>query len=426
MRDIKQILEKQKELVRPDKESLKIVEKYLHLLTDNLKRELRKNKTRGDIFIGGSFAKGTLVKKEDYDIDIFLRFDLKHKILDVKLEKIIREVSKALGAKYELVHGSRDYFRIIPTEIRTSFEIIPVAKIKRPREAQNVTDLSYFHVPYIRKYAKKFGDDIRLAKAFCHAQGVYGAESYIQGFSGHALECLVIYYKGFLPMLRGLAKAKDRVIADPARHYKRAQDVMIGMSESKLHSPIILVDPTFKERNALASLSKETFEKFQKAAGAFLSKPSMNYFVEKKLDIPNLKEYARKQKAEFIHVVLETDRQAGDIAGTKLKKFHYWIEKEISKSFILLKHEFQYDGLQKANLYLVVRSKKEIIHKGPPLEMSKHVRVFMKEHKKTFKKAGRIWARIPITDSGKSSLNNFLKDTEHLHEMGITRFRVND
>ncbi len=426
MGDIKQILEKQKELVRPDKESLKIAKKYLGVLSSSLKKELRKNKARADIFIGGSFAKGTLVKKDIYDIDIFLRFERRQDLLSVPLEKIVRAVSKTLRAKYELVHGSRDYFRITPSGMHTSFEIIPVAKIKRPREAQNVTDLSYFHVPYIRKYAKKFGDDIRLAKAFCHAQGVYGAESYIQGFSGHALECLVIYYKGFLPMLRALAKAKDRVIVDPAKHYKRGQDVLLGMSESKLHSPIILVDPTFKERNALASLSKETFEKFQNTTREFLKKPNMNYFTEKKLDITNLKEYARKQKAEFIDVVLETDRQAGDIAGTKLKKFHYWLEKELSKSFNLLKHAFQYDGAQKAHLYLVVRSKKEIIHKGPPLEMKKHVGVFMKEHKKTFKKAGRIWARISITDSGKSSLNNVLKDTEHLHEMGITRFRVND
>ena len=53
---------------------------------------------------------------------------------------------------------------------------------------------------------------------------------------------------------------------------------MLNLNESKLQSPIVFVDPTFKERNALAALSRETFEKFKKASKVFLRAPSKRYF----------------------------------------------------------------------------------------------------------------------------------------------------
>ncbi|MBD3252791.1 hypothetical protein GF386_03610, partial [Candidatus Pacearchaeota archaeon] len=54
-----------------------------------------------------------------------------------------------------------------------------------------MTDLSYFHVNHILKKIKKnknLSDEIRLAKKFAYSQNCYGAESYIHGFSGYALE----------------------------------------------------------------------------------------------------------------------------------------------------------------------------------------------------------------------------------------------
>ena len=36
-----------------------------------------------EIFVGGSFAKKTLIKKEKYDVDIFVRFDKKYTEYDI-------------------------------------------------------------------------------------------------------------------------------------------------------------------------------------------------------------------------------------------------------------------------------------------------------------------------------------------------------
>ena len=38
----------------------------------------------------------------------------------------------------------------------------------------------------------------------------------------------------------------------------------MNLNASKLNSPIILIDPTYKQRNTLAALSNETFENFKK------------------------------------------------------------------------------------------------------------------------------------------------------------------
>lgn len=70
-----------------------------------------------------------------------------------------------------------------------------------------------------------------------------------------------------------------------------------------------------------------------------------------------------------MHARIETDRQEGDIAGTKLKKFHYALEHEIAKEFELIKHYFVYSGARHADVYLLVRPKKEIVVRGPPVAL---------------------------------------------------------
>ena len=194
--------------VEPAKEDIKLIENSLKDFLDRFKKRLKSLRIDAEIFVGGSFAKNTVIKKDKYDVDVFVRFDKKY---DNK--EISNLLAKALGKFRNIskVHGSRDYFRL---KIGPTFfiELIPVKKIKTLKEAENITDLSYSHVKYINKKigsgtksqassaknaerkSKKVLESIRIAKAFCYANKCYGAESYIQGFSGYALELLVYYY----------------------------------------------------------------------------------------------------------------------------------------------------------------------------------------------------------------------------------------
>jgi tRNA CCA-adding enzyme len=411
--------------ILPEKKEVEYLKNETDKFLEILKREILKSKVDAEVFVGGSYAKGTIAKSNDYDVDVFVRFDWKYEDLSEELEKILKRIGKELNCEVERLHGSRDYFRIEKGE-KLTFEVIPVLRIKKVHEERNVTDLSYFHVNYVRRHAKgEIKREIALAKRFCKAQGVYGAESYINGFSGYGLECLVIYYKSFEKMLRELAKVKERFVIDPEKRYKKKNDVFIELNESKIHSPIILIDPTWKERNVLAALNWETFLKFQSAAREFLKKPSERFFQVKDFDFNEMVKIAKKKKAEFAHVVLKTDRQEGDIAGTKMKKFSNFLYLEIEKYFDILDRAFVYSSGQKADFYLVVKSRKEVFRMGPPVKFEKEVKKFKARNKDTFVKNGILHSRMKVGFSLKEFIMKFsLRESDKIGDMGISRVDV--
>ena len=408
-----------------DKREQNTIKKSVLSLVESLQEEITKQKIQAEVFIGGSFAKGTLVRKEIYDIDIFVRFDWRIGPISEILGRIIKKVSLRKALPFKLLHGSRDYFQLKKGE-NIIFEVIPVYKIKRPHEARNVMDLSYFHVNYIRR--KLRGDNLRkevlLAKQFCQAQHIYGAESYIHGFSGYGLECLIVRYKSFLNMIKKLCKIKERIVLDPEKHYKNETEALLSLNESKLHSPIVLIDPTWKERNVLAALSQDTFKKFQNTVRRFLAAPSSDFFKIKKFNASDLIKAHSKDK-ESVHLQLSTDRQAGDIAGTKMKKFAKFLEHELSRFFNVLESEFVYVEGQRSDLYLLLKKKIRVIITGPPVNMKEDARAFENIHKNVLEKSGRLYAEHIISFSAKEFLNSFSKkQKKKLAEMGITSLKV--
>jgi tRNA nucleotidyltransferase (CCA-adding enzyme) len=384
---LREVLKRQlHEIILPSKEASQ--------LESQAKEIIKKLKTKGLVAkIGGSVAKGTVVKKERrQDVDIFVVFE-NNKDLEA-LEGILKKMN--LPGVLKKVHGSRDYFQIQNSS--AIFEIIPVLQNTDPDLAENVTDVSLKHVTYVkgklREYPK-LADEIRLAKAFCRAQRVYGAESYINGFSGYSIELLVIYYKSFEKFLKELCKESKQVVVDPAKHFKKA-DVLREINASKLQGPIVLVDPTHRYRNASAGLGIEAFKRFQKSAREFLKLPSQDFFVLKEIDISGLRRKAEKNSATFFAVKLTTGRQAGDIAGTKMKKFFDFFVDELERRCQkVLAREFDYRGSgQVASGYLVVKEKLEVECRGPSLKMEAQAKDFRKAHgEKAYEKKGYLWVK---------------------------------
>ncbi len=425
--ELHKIIKDQIKLIKPEKEIIDSLKKLSGEFIGVLNKELATGKINAEAFIGGSFARDTLIKGKTYDVDIFVRFDWRYENISPMLENVLKKACKETNLKLEKIHGSRDYFRVHSDGNRGYLEIVPVTKIKKPQEERNVTDLSYFHVPYVKRKIKGLEDQVRVAKLFCKAQKVYGAETYVKGFSGYTLELLVIYYKSFVKMLRELMKVKsdERLVIDIEKHYKKRDEVFIHMNESKLHSPVILIDPTYKERNALAALSRETFEKFQESAGRFLKSPSKKFFEPQEIDVEKMIAEAKRKNAEFLRVEIETDKQEGDIAGTKLKKFAGTLTDELDKYFFAARKEFEYNGMKKADLYLILKSRKEVVRIGPPLHLKKFVNAFKKEHMDTYEKNGIIHARIKINFTARSYIDVWVKaNRKMVGDMGIVRVGV--
>ncbi len=369
MNKINEILKKESEKISLSEKEIKNLGRLTSDICKRISEKIKNKKIKAEVFVGGSLAKETLVKKSAQDIDLFVRFDKRYGELEIS--ELLGEIVKGRGVRR--IHGSRDYFVIKKGKI--SFEIIPVIKIKNPKHSRNITDLSYFHVKYVRdkiRKNKKLAEEIRLAKHFCHSQQCYGAEGYIHGFSGYALELLVINYGGFLKFIKGCVKNKEgeKIVIDPAKFYRNKQDILWQLNESKLTSPIIFIDPTFKERNALAALSKETFERFKKTCKEFLSSPSESFFQKKEI---------REKKFNLV-IKARTNRQEGDIAGSKLKKFYEFFSREIERYFLVKEREFKYDEKKSAIFYFSLKKKEKLIIYGPPITKVHNLLKFKKKH----------------------------------------------
>ncbi len=397
MKNINVILSDVLEEIQPDKN----YEKEIFARLNSIIKKINQNQKNIKAVLGGSGAKGTWLKT--FDADIFVLFDYSKfrdksdKLSDI-LEKILRKKSK----KFIRIHGSRDYFQIRQNGF--TFEIIPILKIKKAEQAKNITDVSPLHSNWVKKH-KKLINEMKLTKQFCQAQNVYGAESYIRGFSGYVCEILTVYYGSFLNLIKNAAKWQDKVVVDIEKYY-RGKDVFKIVNTSKLISPLIVIDPVQKDRNAAAALSNEKFEMFKKAAKDFLNNPSKTFFINKdikelffKLKSKNNREifYGLRSKNTKL-VILKIKPVAGkiDVVGTKLLKIYEFLNRQLQKhGFKIIKSGWEWNKKDDGLFYYLFDKKqlpRTIELEGPPLAIKHHVEQFKKIHKHTFNKSKRIFA----------------------------------
>ena len=420
MKKNEKILKEVLERCNPSENELKEIKKNVDSFCEALNKNIKKLKIDAEIFVGGSFAKGTVIKKDKYDVDVFIRYDKKYK--NEELSELTKKLLNGLK-EHSVIHGSRDYFRINYGD-NFFIELIPVRKINNPKEYENITDLSYLHVKYINKKIKdkKILNEIKIAKAFCYANKCYGAESYIHGFSGYSLELLIYYYKGFEKFVNAMSKVcKEKLIIDIEKQFKNKKEILMDLNSSKLNSPIIIIDPTYKQRNVLAALSQETFEKFQKSCIEFIKKPSIKSFEIEKADINKIKENSLKNKKEFILIEIKTNKPEWDIAGSKLLKFYNYLEKEINRFFVVKNKGFEYNNGKSAKSFFVAEKRKEIIYSGPYKDDNKNCEEFKKEHKTVYEKSGRLYAKESMNNTLKEFLEKWkTKNRKIIQEMYIT------
>lgn len=351
------------------------VNKFLSALNSELKRV----NVKARAVLGGSYAKDTWLSG-DYDVDVFVAFDLRHK--EQNLSDLLERALKKW--KHERIHGSRDYFWI---RDGLRYEIVPVLDIKKPDQAENVTDFSPLHVAWVNKNGKKLKDDIRLAKKFCKGASCYGAESYIRGFSGHVVDILTIYSKGFIPLLKSATKWKPKFVIDYYKIYKGK--ALFMMNQSKTEGPLVLVDPVQPGRNSAASLTRENFDKFVKAGKSFLKRPSASAFIEKTVDF-------KKLKGTLVKVSIKTLDAKEDVAGTKFVRAFEHVRNQLSE-FDVKDAGWLWDKKENGTWWFLLKKEKLSSTKewpGPPVKLTAAVKNFKNKYRKTFVKKNRIFAVV--------------------------------
>ena len=354
-------------LILPEKKEHAEIKKIAKQVKDKIKISHTK------ITFGGSSAKNTFLKGNN-EIDMYIKFAPKY-YRELDISQILKENLKF--KEVETIHGSRDYYHI--QKGKYTVELIPILDIKKPEKAQNITDISPFHVKWVTKH-KQYANDIRLAKAFCKANKLYGAESYIQAFSGYALEILTIHYKGFNKLMKAVAKWKTKTVLDPEKHYK--QDPLILMNKSKTFSPIVIVDPVQDTRNVTAVVSKEKYNLFKKLAKQYLKNPRLKFFQQEEFDFEKIKKKHKKKTLLTLDInPLDGKR---DVVGAKLLKVHrYFLKKFNEHEFEVKDHGWHWDN--QALLYYAIEPKnlsKTVKHVGPPVDAKERLKHFKQKWKK--------------------------------------------
>jgi len=291
-------------------------EKELRKTFNEIKKKIIIKDTK--VIMGGSSAKGTHLK-DNHDIDIYVKFK-ESKYAGLNISDILKKKLKFKGLR--ILHGSRDYFQFEHNNF--DIEIIPIIDIKKADDAHNITDISPLHITWVKKHNKKT-NQIRLTKAFAKANELYGAESFIKGFSGYSLEILTIHYGSFEKLLKAAAKWKPKVVIDTEKYYKK-KNILLELNQSKTHSPLILIDPVQDTRNVTAVVNMEKFLLFKETAKRYLRAKNKTNFFQK--DIFNIEQIQKKHQKLFLLEVKPLDGKR-DVVGAKLLKCYQYLEKQL-------------------------------------------------------------------------------------------------
>jgi len=400
--------------IKPSKEEEK---RFVTATASFLKSLNAALKTEAKAILGGSGAKGTWLSGS-YDVDVFVAFDHNKYVnksaeLSGFLEKVLKKAFPKV--KIDRLHGSRDYFQLSYRGLM--FEAVPILKITKAEQAQNITDISPLHSQWVNGHAAKVKDEIRLLKQFCKANHLYGAESYIGGFSGYVLEIITAQYGSFEKVLKAAQKWKEKDVVDPSKFYATKELALFHINTSKLQSPLIVVDPVDKFRNAAAALSMEKFLSFKKLAKEYLQKPSEEFFVKEKITVESLqKKYKGKGTLLFITVTPTEGKE--DAVGAKLLKVFELLREKL-QGFALLQGGWAWDKGEEGMFYFVAKKKElpaEEVRLGPPLKMKGYVDDFKKKNKNTFEDGGRIKAKVRVENPKLKDFVNAVLKAEYVKE----------
>jgi tRNA nucleotidyltransferase (CCA-adding enzyme) len=215
-----------------------------------------------DIFLGGSFAKGTDIKGSD--IDIFLLFPEEYD--PMKILRILRREFPESTEEY-----SEHPYVIIKGE-NFSIDIVPAYMAKSPGNLMTAVDRTPFHVEFVKNnFTSQMKDEARIMKQFMKAIGVYGAEASVQGFSGYVAELIIYHYGSFEGAIDKAATWTIPFFMDDGdRKFKGAN--------------LVIIDPVDNTRNASANVSKENLSTFILAAKLFQMRPSEAFFSSTRTD----------------------------------------------------------------------------------------------------------------------------------------------
>jgi tRNA nucleotidyltransferase (CCA-adding enzyme) len=224
------------------------------------------------IILGGSFAKGTWLKK-DADIDIFVKISTSTSFEE--FEDLAKRIGFESLRRYRptVRYSSHPYIEAFVRGVRVN--VVPCYDVEKGKW-KSAADRSPFHTKYVMdNLDEKKRNQVRLLKKFLKGSGVYGAEIATSGFSGYVAEVLIIKFGSFRAVLEEFSNINGREKKHVISIEKADQDII-----KTFDSRLVIIDPVDPRRNLGAAISAGSTGIFVLAARAFLERPSLDYFLE--------------------------------------------------------------------------------------------------------------------------------------------------
>ena len=325
--------------------------------------------------LGGSYAKGTWLP-EKADIDIFVKFNKKTS------EKDFRNFGTKIG--FQSLKKFKPYTRYAEHPFveavvdGTKVNIVPCYNVKKG-EWKSAADRSIHHTKFMsQKLSDSMKEEVRILKKFLLHIRAYGAEIAKEGFSGYTSEVLIFHYGSFektIKKISGMEKGQ-----------------VIGRSQKKFDSPIVIIDPIDSNRNLGAAISIDSLGKFVLASRSFLKKPSKKFFNKP------ISKRVMKNTDKIIVVQFRFKNRSDDIIWGQIKRASNALKTQLELGgFTVLRNSSIKDEKENAALIFLLHAKKienSLVRIGPEISSKAHCEKFILANSK---KSQLMW----IDEKGK-------------------------
>ncbi|MDO5849510.1 MAG: CCA tRNA nucleotidyltransferase [Methanobrevibacter sp.] len=363
--------------IKPTESENKEIQDMSRDILDYLTFECEKRNVDAEIFLVGSVSKGTYLKGKS-DIDVFISFPLDTPVEELKETGLI--LGYACSDHFDGEAGEHYASHPYITSKIDKFEVdfVPCYRIRDGSELKSAVDRTILHTNYIKKHLQEYQkDEVLLLKRFMDMTGTYGSEFKVGGFAGYLCELLIIKYGTFENTLNEASNWR----------YGHVIDLENYGTSKMFKDPLVVIDPTDKNRNVGAALRLDKMAEFIQSARNYLNSDNkLAYFypIEKNIS----KDYVIKSFDErgsdvialqfrIPEIPLDTlhpqlMKTVGSIAerldgnGFNVFNYGYWTDEESVAIFVF----------EMANAVL----NKVDINKGPKIFIKKACKQFIDAH----------------------------------------------
>ena len=359
---VEEVIRKARELVVPSAEDEQKLKKVANVIRSRL--ELFKNEMVRWEF-GGSYAHGTWLP-EEADIDVFLLFppELGPNVIAEKGMEVAKKALEPFESRIR--YAEHPYLEGFVEEVRVN--LVPCADVERGKWI-TAADRSPHHTRFmLRSLDGNMKNEVRLLKKFLKAQGLYGAEIKIKGFSGYVTEVLIVKYGSFLKVLENVS------------NWKRGEVIAFGDEDRirAIHrdSWLIISDPVDPARNLAKAISPQKIARFILLSRAFIENPDISYFTEYK------KYRAKIDLEDVLCLTFKVPKKVDDILWGELWKTVKAINKQMNmKGYNVIKSSVASNGDEACIAILLDRKDRKLeVRRGPEIFLKEDVKRFLKKH----------------------------------------------